>query len=41
MLYEFDGRTPRVGKDSFVSEVANVIGDVIIGDNCYIGHGAI
>lgn len=41
MLYKFDGRQPKVGKDSYISEIATVIGDVIIGDNCYIGHGAI
>jgi len=41
MLYEYDGRRPTVGKDSYVSEIARVIGDVTIGDNCYIGHGAI
>lgn len=41
MLYEYDGRRPTVGRDSYVSEIARVIGDVTIGDNCYIGHGAI
>ncbi len=41
MLYKFDGKQPLVGKDSYVSNIAQVIGDVIIGDNCYIGHGAI
>jgi carbonic anhydrase/acetyltransferase-like protein (isoleucine patch superfamily) len=41
MLYRFDGRQPVVGKDSYVSETSTVIGDVIIGDNCYIGHGSI
>ena len=41
MLYTFDGRQPVVGKNSYVSEIARVIGDVVIGDNCYIGHGAI
>lgn len=41
MLYRFDGRRPTVGKDSYVSELARVIGDVVIGDHCYIGHGAI
>jgi len=41
MLYRFDGRQPIVGKDSYVSELATVIGDVVIGENCYIGHGAI
>jgi carbonic anhydrase/acetyltransferase-like protein (isoleucine patch superfamily) len=41
MLYEYNGRRPTVGKDSYVSEIAHVIGDVAIGDNCYIGHGTI
>lgn len=41
MLYEFDGRKPKIGKGSYVSETAILVGDVIIGDNCYIGHGAI
>lgn len=41
MLYEFDGRQPEIGQDTYVSETAQVIGDVRIGDNCYIGHGAI
>ncbi|AGL01823.1 gamma carbonic anhydrase family protein [Desulfoscipio gibsoniae] len=41
MLYSFDGKQPEVGKDTYVSEHALVIGDVKIGDNCYIGHGAI
>lgn len=41
MLYTFDGKRPLVGKKSYVSDIARVIGDVVIGDNCYIGHGAI
>jgi carbonic anhydrase/acetyltransferase-like protein (isoleucine patch superfamily) len=41
MLYSFDGREPKIGKESYVSETAILIGEVIIGDNCYIGHGAI
>ncbi len=41
MLYCFDGKSPVVGKDSYVCESAKVIGDVIIGDQCYVGHGAI
>ena len=41
MIYRFDGRQPTVGRTSYVSELATVIGDVVIGDNCYIGHGAI
>lgn len=41
MLYRFDGRQPVVGQGTYVSELATVIGDVVIGDQCYIGHGAI
>jgi carbonic anhydrase/acetyltransferase-like protein (isoleucine patch superfamily) len=41
MLYRFDGKQPQVETGTYVSELAHVIGDVIIGDQCYIGHGAI
>jgi carbonic anhydrase/acetyltransferase-like protein (isoleucine patch superfamily) len=41
MLYKFDGNQPTVGKDTYVSDLARVIGNVTIGNNCYIGHGAI
>lgn len=41
MLFKFDGQVPVIGKDSYVSETAQVIGNVVIGDECYIGHGAI
>jgi len=41
MLYSFRGREPRIGKGSYVSEHALLIGDVKIGRNCYIGHGVI
>ncbi len=39
-LYEFEGRRPVVGVDSYVCETADVIGEVRIGDRCYIGPGA-
>ncbi len=41
MLYRFDGKQPVVGTGAYVSDIARVIGDVVIGNNCYIGHGAI
>jgi carbonic anhydrase/acetyltransferase-like protein (isoleucine patch superfamily) len=41
MLYGFDGKRPTVGTGSYISALANIIGDVHIGNNCYIGHGAI
>lgn len=40
-LYEFEGRRPSVGKSSFVHETAVVIGDVRIGETCFIGAGAV
>ena len=41
MLYRFDEKQPQVGTGTYVSELAQVIGDVVIGEQCYIGHGAI
>jgi carbonic anhydrase/acetyltransferase-like protein (isoleucine patch superfamily) len=41
MFYRFDGRQPVVGTGTYVSETAIIIGDVRIGERCYIGHGAI
>lgn len=41
MIYAFDGHIPEIGKGTYVSETATVIGNVKIGDNCYIGHGSI
>jgi carbonic anhydrase/acetyltransferase-like protein (isoleucine patch superfamily) len=41
MFYRFDNRQPVVGTNTYVSETALIIGDVKIGNNCYIGHGVI
>lgn len=41
MMYEFEGKRPLCGEGTFVAPSAQVIGDVTIGKNCYIGHGAI
>ena len=40
-LYRFADRIPRVAPGAWVSDSARVIGDVEIGENCYIGHGVI
>lgn len=40
-LYRFEKKEPRLGKGTYVSQSAQVIGDVVIGKQCYIGHGAI
>jgi len=39
-IYEFEKKKPRIGKGTFIFESADVIGDVTIGENCYIGPGA-
>ena len=39
-IYEFEGRSPKVGHGSYVHPSADVIGAVIIGDQCWIGPGA-
>jgi carbonic anhydrase/acetyltransferase-like protein (isoleucine patch superfamily) len=41
MLYRFDGKEPKIGLETYVSETAVVVGDVTIGDNCYVGHGVV
>ncbi len=41
MFYRFGERVPSVGDGTYVSETAQVIGNVAIGKNCYVGHGAI
>ena len=36
-IYEFEGRRPRVGASSYIHPTAVVIGDVEIGEGCWIG----
>ncbi len=40
MISTFEGRTPRIGAGSYVHPSADVIGDVSIGVQCWIGPGA-
>ena len=39
-LFEFRGNRPKIGSRCFVASSAEIIGDVQIGDDCYIGPGA-
>lgn len=39
-FYEFEGKRPQVAKSAFVYPEATIIGDVTIGEGCYIGPGA-
>lgn len=40
VLYRFEGKEPRIGEGTYVSQSAEIIGDVTIGKHCYIGPGA-
>ena len=40
-IYKYDNFIPEIGSNSYISDSARVIGDVTIGEGCYIGHGAI
>jgi phenylacetic acid degradation protein len=40
-VYEFEGKRPKIGETSFVHPDAVLIGGVTIGENCYIGPGAV
>jgi carbonic anhydrase/acetyltransferase-like protein (isoleucine patch superfamily) len=40
-LYRFEERRPTVAQGAYVSDSARVIGDVIVEEGCYIGHGVI
>jgi len=40
-IYEFEGKRPKVGETSFVHPTAVLVGGVTIGENCYIGPGAV
>ena len=36
----FEGKSPRIGSESYVHPSADVFGDVTIGERCWIGPGA-
>jgi carbonic anhydrase/acetyltransferase-like protein (isoleucine patch superfamily) len=40
-IYEFEGKRPKIASGSFVYPEATIIGDVTIGEGCYIGPGAV
>jgi carbonic anhydrase/acetyltransferase-like protein (isoleucine patch superfamily) len=39
-VYEFEGKVPRIGEGTYIFESADVIGDVELGSNVYVGAGA-
>jgi len=40
-IYSYDDIVPVIDETAFVHDAAVVIGDVIIGPNCYVGPGAV
>ncbi|MBU2510268.1 gamma carbonic anhydrase family protein [bacterium] len=40
-VYEINGKKPSIGTNTWIAPSAEIIGDVTIGNNCYIGFGAI
>ena len=39
-IASFEGKTPRIGVGTYIHPSADVFGDVIIGEGCWIGPGA-
>lgn len=39
--YEFDGKRPRVAANTYVHETAQLIGNVEVGEQCFIAAGAV
>lgn len=39
-IYEFEGKRPTIGKGSYLHPEATIIGDVTLGEGCYVGAGA-
>lgn len=39
-LYEINHKKPVIGNGTWIAPSAEIIGDVTIGENCYIGFGA-
>ncbi len=40
-IYKVYDKSPVIGEGSWIAPTAEIIGDVRIGENCYIGFGAI
>ena len=40
-LYEFEGKQPKIAKSAFLFPSAIVLGDVSIGENCFIAPNAV
>jgi carbonic anhydrase/acetyltransferase-like protein (isoleucine patch superfamily) len=41
MIFEYEGKQPRIGQEVFIAPTAVIIGDVVIGDGSSIWYGAV
>ncbi len=41
MIYPYKGLTPAIGKNSFIAQSADIIGDVTTGEDCSIWFGCV
>ncbi|UCH88380.1 MAG: gamma carbonic anhydrase family protein [Thermoplasmata archaeon] len=39
-VYEFEGKSPKIGEGTYIFDSADVIGEVDLGKNVYVGAGA-
>lgn len=39
-VYKFEDRVPQIGDESYIHPQASVLGNVLIGEGCWIGPGA-
>lgn len=40
-LYSFEGNVPQISESAYIHESAQIVGNVVIGEECFIGAGAI
>ena len=40
-VYQFEDRIPVIGKNTYISPTASVIGKVTLGEECYVAPGAV
>ncbi len=40
-IFSFEGKRPTIATSAYIAPSAQVIGQVTIGEGCYVGHGAI
>jgi phenylacetic acid degradation protein len=40
-IYQFEGKRPEIGQSSYIHEKASIMGSVKIGEDCFVGAGAV